>query len=142
MQLTKNLALLTALFLLALNCSAQYVVAKKGDTVPFEKAVITNAPTFKLESRKLELQEQLVLGLRSEAAKLREAARISDAQLAIEQQRHAATAQQLKLVTAAHSSVNTKYQDSLKKLKKQNRFYNRKEFWAAAGVVVGILIVN
>lgn len=137
-----KLGLLMLCYLLAPYCSAQYVVAKKGDAVPFEQAVITNAPTFKLESEKLGKQAALIKSLNAEVAGLRREMDVLEKQLKTEQEAGKVSNEQYLLTLEAYNTVHKQYNEALKKLKRQNRFYNRKEFWAGVGIAVGILLAK
>jgi hypothetical protein len=131
----KILLLLVLCCLTALCCNAQYIVVKKGFVVPFDTAIVTNAKTFKLESKKIGLLEKLVREQELELASAYKITELAKQQTAIQQQLAALSAKDTQSCLSAVDKLNTDLDVARKVIKKQGRWYNKNGLWFVVGAV-------
>ena len=137
-----SFALLTALCLSGLPSEAQYLVAYKGDTVPFDTAVVTNAPTFRLESRKIALLEGSLRLQQERIWSLEGQLNLSDLQLEAERDINRHLQGELNVTQAALREMSPQLDRALEKVQKEGRFYNKNGFWLGVGAGIAILLLK
>lgn len=120
--------------------NAQWLRAKRGDVVPYDEAVITNLATYRMETRYFDLTEKLVDSLTVEIGFLREelalAYKIGD----IERSREQVAMEGWNESRESYEKLSEQHEKVLKQVQRQKYIWNRKEFWLALGVGIGIII--
>lgn len=114
--------------------NAQYIKAKKGDIVVFSEAVITNKPTFELESRKLKLQTDMLSARNAEVKSLRSEISELENMNRILKQDTAALSQSLALTRVAYQETSEENRQLTKIVKRQGRWYNKNAVWFFLGI--------
>lgn len=133
---------MTLCCLLALPGRSQYIKAKKGDVVPFREAVITNRPTFELETRKIHNLEQIVDAQINIVENLE--TQVGTLNLQLEGQRaiNKHTQQELDIATVYIQEQNSQLTRAIREVEKNGRWYNKNSIWAIVGAGIAILLIK
>lgn len=135
----KILLILTALCLLSLTSEAQYTLAKKGDVVAYQEAVIIDLPAYRLIRKKIERQGMAISSYGIQFTRLEQLA--ADRAEQVEKQRLAILEQKASIDVYKRNTDQIK-QELLDLKGKPTKWYRRPEVWAGAGFVFGILIAK
>ena len=127
---------------LALTSEAQYKFLLQGEESPFDSAVAIHLPKYRVESDLLKKYPQVIEGLQKENSLLegtiskvieKENLLVGKNQLLSEQLN---TKQET--IIALQNQMNLLHEE----LNRPPRWYQRKELWGGAGLIVGILITQ
>lgn len=136
--------MITALLLVCSQCAltseAQYLKAKKGDVVPFPEAVITNLPTYRLETRKIRLAEQLIDSLVFEIGTLQKELGLARQLQTLTQREADAYREGYERTDRQLLELGKKHRELADINKRRNRIWNRKELWLILGGVAGVVL--
>ena len=124
------------------NSNPNYVKAKRGDVVTFQEAVITNLPTYRLETRKIQLLEKLVAGQQKEITSLQKEVVADSVIIAREKERADYVESLYKEEKAYTDTLSKQLETAFKIEQRQQRFYNKKELWFLLGAGIGILLAK
>lgn len=110
--------------------------------VPFREAVITNRPTFELETRKIHNLEQIVDAQINIVENLE--TQVGTLNLQLEGQRaiNKHTQQELDIATVYIQEQNSQLTRAIREVEKNGRWYNKNSIWAIVGAGIAILLIK
>lgn len=125
--------MLLALLLAGQSTEAQYLRAKQGDVVPYKEAVITNLPTYRAETVQMKRAEKLITKQRQYIDSLHSELQGTRLIATAERRRAEIGTGMYTEANAAFIDLSKDHQELLKKSRRQNRIWNRREFWFVMG---------
>ncbi len=128
--------------LTALTTNGQYKLLKHNEPNPFDSAVAIRIDRYRLETRKLNLCDQLIDSLTNEIRAHMKVRKQMDSVAAIQQGQITALTNSNARIRGVVNDLNTKFDELFVETRKQNKLLRSPYFWFVLGMAGGVIIMK